>query len=79
MQKIILLFATATFFTSCVDIDKDKNFPSVKNYDVQVIDSCEYIVNIYDRCRTITHKGNCQFCQTRNQKIITDSVCTISK
>ncbi len=44
----------------------DKTPPSVTNYNVQVIDSCEYIVSDYYKSRTITHKGNCKFCQLRN-------------
>jgi hypothetical protein len=46
----------------------DKTPPSVTNYNVQVIDSCEYIVSDYYKSRTITHKGNCKFCQAKFMK-----------
>jgi hypothetical protein len=45
---------------------KVEDYPRVSRYGIQVIDSCEYIVSIYDRSRTVTHKGNCKFCQQRN-------------
>jgi hypothetical protein len=31
------------------------------------IDSCEYLVGMYDRSRYMTHKGNCKFCYERNK------------
>lgn len=79
MKKILFLIAIIVSLVSCVEIEKDKNFPSVKLYDVQVIDSCEYIISFYDRSRTLTHKGNCKFCQLRNKQIVIDTVCANSK
>lgn len=79
MKKIIFLVAIIVSLVSCVEVEKNKNFPSVKLYDVQVIDSCEYIISFYDRCRTLTHKGNCKFCQLRNKQTVIDTVCANSK
>jgi hypothetical protein len=81
MKKLLvfLTIAVSTVFVSCLDIEENKNYPAVKKYDVQIIDSCEYIISNWDRSRAITHKGNCKFCQMRNQKIVIDTVCTLSK
>ena len=31
-------------------------------------DSCEYLLNIYPGGRSITHKGNCKYCEARLHK-----------
>lgn len=39
------------------------------NFEIYVIDSCEYIGNISGTSGDmITHKGNCKFCLNRNKK-----------
>ncbi len=40
----------------------------IGEYDIAIIDSCEYIVDCYDRSRSITHKGNCKYCAVRGKK-----------
>jgi hypothetical protein len=44
----------------------DKTPARVSNYGVQTIDSCEYIISDFCKSRSVTHKGNCKFCQLRN-------------
>lgn len=43
-----------------------------ENYVIKVIDSCEYIEydhGIFDqRVYSLTHKGNCKFCEARRSK-----------
>ena len=71
MRNFAIIFAIlfSTFFTSCID-----QSPKVTNYEIQTIDSCEYIVSYWSKSRNITHKGNCKYCQVRSQKVIVDTV-----
>ena len=54
---------------SCKGDNNDKN--PEKNYEIKVIDSCEYI---YVSRRpwagnfSLTHKGNCKFCAARHSR-----------
>ena len=72
MRNLVIIFAIlfSTIFTSCVDQN-----PKIKEYQIQTIDSCEYIVSYWSKSRTMTHKGNCKFCQVRTSK---SNVHTIS-
>jgi len=83
MRNLVIIFAIlfSTIFTSCVDQN-----PKIKEYQIQTIDSCEYIVSYWSKSRTLTHKGNCKFCQVRATKVIVDTIpidsvqtCKISK
>jgi len=69
MRNFVIIFAILfpTFFTSCID-----QSPKVTNYEIQTIDSCEYIVSYWSKSRNMTHKGNCKYCQVRSQKVIVD-------
>lgn len=63
---VIIGIVFTTTFTSCRVELKPQHF------DVRVIDSCEYLeyqsgfgsTEVY----SLTHKGNCKFCQIRNKK-----------
>lgn len=56
-------------------------------YNVVEIDSCEYLVkhnSIIDKREikrdiiSITHKGNCKYCQERNRKMIEEVLTTMN-
>ena len=82
MLKIILYIFCLSMLVSCVDnsykvIENPKTYKiawatSTKSYNqvfsVIEIDSCEYIVGVYDRSRFLSHKGNCKFCLKRQNK-----------
>jgi len=61
MKKIRLLIHTFTIlflliiFSSCVDHDA----PVVKNFNVQRIGSCEYLVSRNAYGNVMSHKGDC--------------------
>ena len=40
---------------------------SEEQFTIITVDSCEYLSAMYDRSRTVTHKGNCKFCLERNK------------
>lgn len=54
-------------FYSCEGVDNDK-YPS-DNYEIKVIDECEYIYvsrRPWDGSFALTHKGNCKYCKARS-------------
>jgi hypothetical protein len=62
---VVISILITTTFTSC----KPKANP--EKFSIRVIDSCEYI-EYYDgygksEVYSITHKGNCKYCQLRNK------------
>ena len=74
-MKTFILFFTALFVFSCettiessesqskinpYDFEDKKN-----NYDVFIVDSCEYIRLKGNLSAGISHKGNCRFCKKR--------------
>jgi len=79
MLKIILSVLCLSMLVSCVDnsykvVENPKTYKiawvtASTNYNqtftVIEIDSCEYIVGVYDRSRFLSHKGNCKFCLKR--------------
>lgn len=71
-KTLILTFFSVVFmcFLSCTRGDELKNTNKFEQYDVIVIDSCEYIQwgSSYGYLN-ITHKGNCKFCFERDLKI----------
>lgn len=36
-----------------------------EEFNVIIIDSCEYLMGSHDRSRMITHKGNCKHCNKK--------------
>jgi hypothetical protein len=46
----------------------ENGYSDEENFTVVTIDSCEYLLAVYDRSRMITHKGNCKFCAERKIK-----------
>lgn len=66
-----ILFLTSTL-VSCVSPEGESVETTESNYNIKVIDGCEYIEfdsGIFDqRVYSLTHKGNCKFCAERNSK-----------
>lgn len=72
-QIAAILLLAAVFCQSCSQVTE--NNPSVpnadKNYKIEIIDSCEYIVRengmttFKNYSFSITHKGNCKYCAAR--------------
>lgn len=73
MKKIIYLtlLISGCFFSSCnlltnenVQLERDIGKIESTYIYLYIIDSCEYIGNP----SSITHKGNCKFCEERRNK-----------
>lgn len=45
----------------------ENGYSGEEQFTILTIDSCEYLSAMYDRSRTVTHKGNCKFCLERNK------------
>ena len=65
---VVIGILITTTFTSCSKLTNVKP----EKFKIRVIDSCEYI-EYYSgfgnsEVYSITHKGNCKFCQLRNKK-----------
>jgi len=80
IKKIIILFLLSFLLSSCnFNENKNSSFKlknndndiTFTNYEIIVIDSCEYILyqSTYNY-KEITHKGNCKFCAERRKKEI---------
>lgn len=72
---IITLLLLAATLSSCeqrtVNVDtKNTEFEiNGSRLEIYVIDSCEYIGRVYGgSADKLTHKGNCKFCETRNNR-----------
>lgn len=67
MKKLILILIV---FTACEEPGNVHRHTDIDigEYDTAIIDSCEYIVDYYDRSRSITHKGNCKNCNKKNNQ-----------
>ena len=72
MKQLIILFAAAMLIGCNYDHDRSNdviNNDHFNDYEVVVIDSCEYIEYAsYRDILEVTHKGNCKFCTERNNK-----------
>lgn len=69
-KNIAVVFLALFSLTGCDEIRKNSNFnvAGFKNCEIVVIDSCEYIMyRAAGSYNHITHKGNCKFCEKRNQ------------
>ncbi len=67
MKKLILLTLTALIMAGCkVSVETNPK----ANYHVILLDSCEYVYNVYG----LAHKGNCRFCKERRQKELKELV-----
>ena len=78
MKKIILLLSFVVLLVSCSTSEEYQNVRKLqgiragkyieKNYQVIVIDSCEYITAYAWGEGYLAHKGNCKFCKARKEK-----------
>jgi len=66
MNKTVILILTALVLLSCNNNESngvaqyDYNVPSGQNFNIVVIDGCEYVVFTGYYKGGITHKGNCK-------------------
>ena len=70
MKKIYYFFiiCLAILFINCEGSSPNTvKSSNDRNFEVIVIDSCEYI---YKRFVFLEHKGNCKFCQERLEKLL---------
>ena len=72
MKKIILLAFTALMVVGCVsEQERDeilKQHERFQDFQVVVVDSCEYVYRYSGSSGMAAHKGNCKFCAKRRQK-----------
>jgi len=66
MKKIFLLITVLAVMVSCKFERNELGY--AKNFEVVVIDSCEYQFKSLNRRGFLAHKGNCRFCKERRQK-----------
>ena len=61
----------AVIFCGCNPEGSENDVNIEKNYEVKVLDSCEYIYvsrRPWSGEFSLTHKGNCKFCVERSKK-----------
>lgn len=72
IRLFAILLTLSLLFNGCSNpMPPNSNDPLVKygDFGIKIIDSCEYIEYDYglasNRVYSLTHKGNCKFCQKR--------------
>ena len=84
IKKIILLALTALMMVGCTyksdaEIEEQKRL----NGFIIVIDSCEYLKDIYFKGPAgygfMAHKGNCRFCKERRQRELEELVTKLKE
>lgn len=92
MKNLLILIITIFILCSCVENNAQtrrsnqecnkvtSNFG--KTYNIVEIDSCEYLVNHSNTYYghdviSITHKGNCKYCQKRSREMIKNILTAI--
>lgn len=66
-MRLIIFLSSMLFLSSCYQNDR-RHYYDLKEGDIAELDSCEYIINDSRAGRTITHKGNCKYCEKRMAK-----------
>lgn len=69
LTKVSFILFIIYYFLSCAGSENDIN--PEKNYEIKIIDSCEYIYvsrRPFASEFSITHKGNCKYCTKRYLK-----------
>jgi len=75
MKKLCFLFPIILILAGC-ELKNENSFKYLGEFDVTVIDSCEYIVKTPSLYRTyFAHKGNCRFCEERRKKEEIKDIC----
>ena len=72
IKLINLLTLTVLMMTGCEYQNADGSYDTSRSLMLEtvVIDSCEYISGYY----TLSHKGNCKFCEKRRQRELNDII-----
>lgn len=73
-MKHLIIIILLVFVSSC-DPQGGQIISKIDDYDVKIIDSCEYLqysrlVGTNTGVYSLTHKGNCKYCIERNKKCI---------
>ena len=75
---IIILIITYAFYHTDDTASNEKEVVATsevyRDYEVIIIDSCEYIRGYRTLDYRLAHKGNCKFCKERRQKELEDLV-----
>jgi hypothetical protein len=75
MKKFILLALTALIMVGCKYKDAEiAEAKHLNNFQIVVVDSCEYLEYGYRGYGYFAHKGNCHFCKERRQKELKELV-----
>lgn len=64
---VITLLAFILAVQKCEDSNADYQTIDGNGYNVEVIDSCEYLVRHEGYAGYMAHKGNCRFCEERRK------------
>ena len=71
-MKKLLLLALPLMMIGC---DDPKTTGMKNGYSIIEIDSCEYLRGLY----SLSHKGNCKYCQQRRKQEIKDLIEELKK
>ena len=64
---IITLLAFIIGVQKCEDRHADYQTTDGNGYNIEVVDSCEYLVRHEGYAGYMAHKGNCRFCEERHK------------
>jgi len=71
---LAMMLMISVLFFGCVEYTEEEKQQKerFKDFDVVVIDSCEYLIKVVDpdfnrAYGLMAHKGNCRFCKERNK------------
>ena len=65
MKKTVLALLTVALISCAPEADRQVKAPNGVNFDVIVVDSCEYLYRNIGHSGYMAHKGNCRFCAQR--------------
>lgn len=65
---VIILFIGVFGIQKCEDNNADYQATKGNGYNIEIIDSCEYLVRYELYAGYMAHKGNCKFCEERRKK-----------
>ena len=68
-MRLIIFLSSMLFLSSCYDNSR-RHYYELNEGDIAELDSCEYIINDSRAGKTLTHKGNCKYCEKRMEKKI---------
>ena len=67
---VLVIVAISIIFgiQKCEDDNADYQTTGGNGYNIEIIDSCEYLVRHEGYSGYMAHKGNCKFCEERRKK-----------